>query len=824
MEIDLELYRSGVAVSTEPLVRLSAIDIAPEQPRRTLLFLHGFGGRARQWIYQLSAFSAQDRTIALDLRGHGLADTPGEDYRLETLLNDLDRAVEKLAIEGRIVLVGHSFGGALACEYARRRPERVSHLILIATSPEFRLRGFRRFALSLPDPVLRLGGRFTRNWLHGRPAALRIWHQQTMSVWDGRQVMPAISVPTLVLRGHRDQVFPKAEFEQVARLISGAEDQDVGASGHMVMLERRDAVNRAIERFVEVGPRSWRETGQQAKVDSQLSFLKERPWLSAYLPGTPQTIAVPRVPVQQLLRSAARRYPLRTALLFEGARLSYRVLNHEANRFANALRSLGLQKGDRVMLILPNIPQVVIAFFGTLKAGGVPVFAPVVAPAEIAAELMNAGARILVTLPAAAAGLPADPAIDQLILADPYEYLPSYKKVLLVSRRKADPPIRHDPKQGVFDFQKLIYSRSRQGPVDLSASEDMAVILYTGGTTATSKGVMLSHRNLVANTLQTRHWLPEARDGRERFLCVLPFSHGYGLMTGLILPVAIAATLVLKTEFHTRDILETIKAYRPTIFPGVPRMYQAINDFPGVRKYGVESIKACLSGSDPLPVETQERFEKLTRGRLVEGYGLAEASPVTHVNPLGGERRVGSIGVPIPSTEARILDLKRGERAMPPGQIGELAVRGPQVMLGYWNDPEATRQVLRPDGWLLTGDVAVMETDGFFRLVARKADLWYPEREDEPAFPRDVEEVLYEIPQVKEAAVIAVAGQPIAFLIARPDRPEISTVIAYCQRRLPRALVPRLVLFVEEFPRTFIGKILRRELAARVEEQLKSAN
>jgi long-chain acyl-CoA synthetase len=298
---------------------------------------------------------------------------------------------------------------------------------------------------------------------------------------------------------------------------------------------------------------------------------------------------------------------------------------------------------------------------------------------------------------------------------------------------------------------------------------------------------------------------------------VLPFSHSYGLTTALNLPIAIGATLILKPRFEVQDVLRTIQRYRPTIFPGVPNMYLAIKDFPGVRQYGIGSIEACISGSAPLPVEVQEAFEKLTRGRLVEGYGLTEASPVTHGNPLYGMRKVGSIGIPLPSTEARVVDLSKGKRVVKTGQIGELAVRGPQVMIGYWEDPAGTRQAINPDGYLLTGDVAQMDEDGYFRIVARKAEMWYPQKPGDPAFPRDVEEVLFEVPQVKEAAVVAVANQPVAFVIAQRERPTAESLIAYCRRRLPPALVPRLVIFVDEFPRSFIGKVLRRELAKRVD-------
>lgn len=327
---------------------------------------------------------------------------------------------------------------------------------------------------------------------------------------------------------------------------------------------------------------------------------------------------------------------------------------------------------------------------------------------------------------------------------------------------------------------------------------------------------MLTHRNLVANTLQTRHWMKEAQEGKERFLCVLPFFHIYGLTTSLNLPIALGATLYLKARFDLPDILQSIKRHHPTVFAGVPAMYLAIKNFPGVRKYGVSSIKACLCGSDPLPLEVQEAFEKLTRGRLIEGYGLTEAGPVTHGTPLHGLRKAGSIGIPLPSTEARVVSLHDRTQAAAIGEAGELAVRGPQVMAGYWREPEATAEVLDAEGWLLTGDIAQMDSDGYFHLISRKTEMWYPDGQDVPAFPRDVEEVLFEIPQVREAAVVALDNQPIAFVIAGKESISADMVIAYCRRRLPPQLVPRLVLFVDEFPRSFIGKVLRRELMALV--------
>jgi long-chain acyl-CoA synthetase len=646
---------------------------------------------------------------------------------------------------------------------------------------------------------------------------LRPFYHNTLSRFYGWDLYPRLEVPTLVVRGHRDFVFEAPLFERVTKSIPGADEADIGASGHLVMLERRDAVNRAIERALEGEvQKSWREVGSSRPSASRDALRRERPWLVHYENGVPYTIGVPRIPLHHLLRSAVRRFPNHTALLFEGARISYRRLNREVNRFANALLSLGLTQGGRVALLLPTLPQMVIGFYGTLKAGGVAVFIPPTnQPDEMVRQIKDAEPFVLVTLTqwAGLAGqVKSEANIPHIVFTDGGDYLPFAKYWLSRWRNRGLAP------SGSLRWQRWLSGQSDKSPAIDVSPDDLALIQYTSGTTSEAKGVMLSHRNLVANTLQTRQWMPDAIEGKERFLCVIPFSHSYGLTATLNVPVTIGATLILKPTFNTAEVLRAVKKYRPTIFPGVPSMYVAINNFREVRKYGLSSIHACISGSAPLPVEVQEAFEKLTKGRLVEGYGLTEAAPITHANPLEGMRKVGSIGVPVPSTEACVVDLKHGTREVETAQIGELAVRGPQVMMGYWRNSEATRSVLTEDGWLLTGDVAVMDTDGYFRIIARKADMWYPDKPGNPAFPRDVEEVLYEIPQVKEAAVVAIAGQPIAFVITGNERPSSESIIAYCKRRLSPGIVPRFIVFLDDFPRTFIGKVLRRELAKRYEQ------
>jgi long-chain acyl-CoA synthetase len=328
----------------------------------------------------------------------------------------------------------------------------------------------------------------------------------------------------------------------------------------------------------------------------------------------------------------------------------------------------------------------------------------------------------------------------------------------------------------------------------------LAAVLYTSGTTDEPKGVRLTHANLVANALQTRHWIPDLNYGQETFLSVIPLTHSYGMTSAMNIPIALGATIVLLPVFELEQVLNDIKQYRPTIFPGVPSIYMAINQAPNVRSYELSSIKACISGA--APIEVQEAFEKLTRGRLVEGYGLTEASPVTHANPLEGLRKVGSIGIPIPNTDAKIVDLVTGED-LPVGQIGELLVKGPQVMQGYWGqtnkDEEAPESVLK-DGWLYTGDMAVMDDDGYFQIISRKRDTIFAG--DYSVYPRDVEEVLYENSKVMEVAVVGVES-------GESSKEEL---LDLCRKRLEEYAVPWDIEFREELPKSFVGKVLRRLL------------
>ncbi len=826
MRIDLELYRRRVIVADDPLVRLSVIDVEPEVAQRTLVLLHGFAGRATQWQYQIWEFSDVNRVIAVDLRGHGHSNKPASTYNMPELLGDVERALRELNVSERVILAGHSFGGAIAAEYAVTHPEQVEKLILVATSGEFELIKLYQLAFKLPQKALRALSPFVRKWLGAPPQVLWAMYHNNLRRWNGWSLFRDITTPTLVVLGHRDRVFPRAAFEEVPRCIPNAQAVDVGVSAHMVMLERHDAVNRAIERFIGERGGSWRES------DRRTVLVKECPWVRHYEEGVPSTIGLTRHSLSRFLSSSARRFPRRTAIRFGGGSISFRRLDEITNRFANGLRALGVAPGDRVMLLLPNLPQTIVAYYGTMRVGAVVVFtSPLSDEEELTRQIEDSGAETLVTLSlhgGMAQAVRTRTGLKRVILTNVEDHLPPLRRWLFtLTREKQEgqqPRVPGD--EGVVFWSDLLRASSPRSPDLYVDPESLALIQYTGGTTDVPKGVMLSHRNLVANTIQERHWIPDLREGGEAVLSVLPFSHVYGMTTAMNLPIFLGATMVLLPTFVTEEVLKTIQKEKPTLFPGVPTMYVAINNFPNVRRYGVGSIRACISGAAPLPVEVQEAFEKLTRGRLVEGYGLTEASPVTHANPLNGLRKVGSIGIPLSSTEAKIVDLATGED-LPPGQVGELAVRGPQVMLGYWGQSDETQAALKEDPrgsgcpWLMTGDIARMDEDGYFQIISRKQEMILAG--EYQVYPRDVEEVLYEHPKVREVAVVGVRstepGQRVkAYVVLRDgEHATPEELQALCRARLEAWQVPWEVEFRDELPKSFVGKVLRRLL---VEEDM----
>ena len=554
------------------------------------------------------------------------------------------------------------------------------------------------------------------------------------------------------------------------------------------------------------------------------------PWLDNYPPGVPEHVELPKASLAGLLDDAARDFPHAPALHFEGRTISYAQLDQQVRRFSGALAALGVGRGTKVGLILPNCPQAVVALFGALRLGAVVVQNnPLYTERELGHQLADAGVEVLVCLDLAydrVKALRPQTAIREVIVTSVLDELPGLKRRLAPYTRKGkaasagigkDEPVRR--------WREVLGSApAPPGPAEVDAARDLALLQYTGGTTGVSKGVMLTHANLRANVEQVRAWFPDADPGREVMMAVLPFFHVYGLTVCLLLGMRIGAALVLLPRFELDGVLAAIDKYRPTLFPGVPTMYVAINNAVAKGGHDLSSIKACLSGAAPLPLEVAERFERFSGGRLVEGYGLSETSPVAIANPIYGKRKAGTIGMPLPDTLARVADPSQPDQTMPVGEPGELALAGPQVMPGYWNQPDETAQVLQ-GGWLLTGDMAVMDDEGYFSIVDRKKDLIIAGGYN--IYPREVEEVLYEHPKILEVCVAGVPdsyrGEIVkAFVVLRPgEEASVEEIREFAKARLAAYKVPRSVEFRDELPKTLIGKVLRRALVE--EEQAKQA-
>jgi long-chain acyl-CoA synthetase len=821
IELDFNLYRVNVPMPDLAGADLSVIDIWPEGVEKTLMFVHGYAGCAETWEHQINYFAHNHRVVAPDARGHGQSDAPLTQYTMPEIVADLHAITQKLDFPEKFILVGHSFGGSMCVEYANAHPEQLEKLVLIATAGEYPLPRLAQWAIRLPTALYRPWWEYRPRW-NAEIHVMKRMMLNNMLKWQGWPLLRNIRTPTLIITGQRDNYFPRYVFDEVSQMVAGAEVVDVGASKHKVQLERHQAVNRAIERFIYDGRRgSWRDhpTGES-------DLLSKRPWLTSYGQGTPPTVPIPRQPLYSFLESAANWLPKKTATIFYGARLTYQQLNQQVNQFAHVLHGLGIKPGDRVMLVLPNMPQMIVAYFGVLKIGGVVVLSnPEADAGQIMRQLNETGARVLVTLRDFAAlvtVVQAQTPVEKIILADIRHAVSggTYKKLL--ARWGIAELEEQSPQFGpnALAMHDLMEDAAITPPTIGVSSDDLAAILYTSGTTDHPKGVCLTHSNLLANAIQTRHWIKDLKYGQETCLAVVPLTHSYGMTNAMNIPLALAATIVLLPVFELEQVLQHIKEYRPTIFPGVPSMYTAINHAPNVRNFGLDSIKICVSGAAPLPIEVQEMFEKLTRGRLVEGYGLTEAAPVTHVNPLYGVRKIGSIGVPIPNTDAKIVDLMTGQE-LPPGQIGELAVKGPQVMRGYWGAADESESVLK-DGWLYTGDVAVMDGDGYFQIISRKRDTIMSG--EFSVYPRDVEEVLYENNKVLEVAVVGIPagggnGHKVkAFVVPRKGTNlSKEELLDLCRRRLEPYAVPWEIEFREELPKSFVGKVLRRML---LEEEL----
>ncbi|HWL25450.1 MAG TPA: long-chain-fatty-acid--CoA ligase [Ureibacillus sp.] len=549
--------------------------------------------------------------------------------------------------------------------------------------------------------------------------------------------------------------------------------------------------------------------------------MSEKVWLSQYPEEIPTTLTYEDMPIQDLLTRAYKNNPGKIAIHFMGKELNYKELYESSLKFANYLRDLGVEKGDRVAIMLPNCPQAVIAYFGVLYVGGVVVQTnPLYTERELQYQMADSEAKVILAMdilyPRVMKVL-KDTKIENVIITAIKDYLPFPKNLIypFIQKKQYGFSVKVEHKEKSHLFTEIMrIAEAKSINISNNIEEDVALLQYTGGTTGFPKGVMLTHKNLIANTKMADAWLFKCVEGEEVVLGMLPFFHVYGMTTVLLLTVMKNNKMVLIPKFDVETALKAIDKQKPTLFPGAPTMYIGLLNHPDLSKYNLSSIKACISGSAPLPVEVQDKFEEVTGGKLVEGYGLTETSPVTHANFIWGKRVKGSIGVPWPDTDVVIMQSSDGT-ILPPREVGEIAVKGPQVMKGYWNRPEDTAMTF-VDGWFLTGDIGYMDEEGYFYVVDRKKDIIIAGGFN--IYPREVEEVLYEHDAIQECVVAGIPdpyrGETVkAYIVLKEGKTVTEEELnQYCRQNLAAYKVPRFYEFRKELPKTAVGKILRRSL------------
>jgi long-chain acyl-CoA synthetase len=551
----------------------------------------------------------------------------------------------------------------------------------------------------------------------------------------------------------------------------------------------------------------------------------DRPWLAVYPEGVPADIAEPERALTANLDAAVARFPDRVAFDFLGAVTTYAQLGDQVARAAEALRGIGVRPGDRVALILPNCPQHVVAFYAVLRLGAVVVeHNPLYTADELAHQLADHGATVAICWDKVAATVASVAAVT-IVGVDLTAALPLVKRLALrlplTRARKTRAEMRGSLPAGALRWEALVAGAS---PIDDAVPgpgvDDTALLQYTGGTSGTPKGAILTHRNLAANAEQSRVWVPGLREGGETFYAVLPLFHAYGLTLCLTTAVQIAATIVLLPRFDVALVLDAVKRRPPTFFPGVPPMYDRLAAAARERGTDLSSVRYSISGAMPLPPKTAEAWEALTGGLLIEGYGMTETSPITVGNPMSERRRAGSIGVPYPSTRVRLADRDDLARDVPAGEPGELLVQGPQVFSGYWNLPAETEAVLLPGGWMRTGDIAVMSDEGFLSIVDRVKELIITGGFN--VYPSEVEEMLRKHPDVAEAAVVGLpserTGEEVVAVVVPADGVvlDAEALLRWARERLSGYKAPRRIEITDELPRSQIGKVLRRQVRDRL--------
>ena len=547
----------------------------------------------------------------------------------------------------------------------------------------------------------------------------------------------------------------------------------------------------------------------------------EKPWFKFWPEGVPKHMEYPRIPLSGLLKNTAKDHPNHAAIVYFDKELTYKQLDMATDKFATALNDLGVRKGDKVAIFLPNIPQFIISYYGAIRIGAVETaISPLYKEREVEHQLVDSEAETIVVMDALYPILEkvqARTKVKRVIVTSLKEYMPS-TTAFFGSLLKRIPSYKVQRKPNLHFFQDLLSKYEPNPPtVDIDPEEDLAALQYTGGTTGISKGAMLTHMNFVSNAVACAAWL-RGIPGKETFLTVLPLFHIYGMTTSMNAPIYLAGRMVLLPRFDAESTFQAIQRYKVSMFCGAPTMYALLLSHPTLAKHDLSSVRFCISGSAPLPVEVQKKWMEVTGGTLVEGYGLTESSPVTHCNPLDKSMKtvkVGSIGLPWPDTDAKIMDQESGEKELKIGENGELFVKGPQVMKGYWKMDEENAEVLR-GGWLRTGDIGKMDEDGYFYITDRKKDLI--KYKGYSVYPREIEDVIYEHPAVKLCAVVGKPDPiaieiPKAFIVLKEGKTATEEEIKkFVNSKLAPYKAIREVEFRTELPMTLVGKVLRRVL------------
>ena len=549
----------------------------------------------------------------------------------------------------------------------------------------------------------------------------------------------------------------------------------------------------------------------------------DKPWIAHYEEGVKANLEYEEACLPEFLERSAREFPDTMALTFQGYRLNYRQLQMMVDKCASVLVGFGIKPGDSVAILLPNVIPCVVAYYAILKIGGIVVMNnPLYSDRELEHQFNDSGAKLLITLDLLGnrmIDLRPKTSIKEIIYTSIGDYLPFPKNLLfpLVAKKKQ---LAADVKsaQNVFKWKAVLATAGADTPMADLSFDDTAMYQYTGGTTGVSKGVMLTHANLSKQVQQLRGWFPTFNRGEEVMLSALPFFHVFGLSVAMNLAVYMGWGDILVPKPQPEQLLETIGKFKPTFAPLVPTMYIGMLSHPNINSVDMTSIKGCFSGSAPLPIEVIKEFEEKTGAIIVEGFGMTESTPVTHVNPFaGGKRKVGSIGVPISDTLCRIVDIEDGETDMPVGETGELLMKGPQVMKGYWGRPDATAETIT-DGWLHTGDIAKMDEDGYFYIVDRMKDMIISGGYN--VYPRDIEEVFFEHPKVQEATAIGVPhpkrGEQVKVFVVLNEGASATQeeLIEYCKDKLAAYKLPTMIEFRDELPKTNVGKVLKKDLRA----------